>query len=80
VWSYLYRAVDSVGQTIDFLLSAWRNAAAAKHFFRKPLRQPHTMNPRTITVGKNSAYPRAVCDLKRTGGLWRFRGCGNANT
>ncbi|RYF07887.1 MAG: IS6 family transposase [Deltaproteobacteria bacterium] len=72
VWTYLYRAVDSLGQTIDFLLSARRNAAAAKHFFCKALRQPHTVNPRTITVDKNPAYLRAVRDLKRAGQLWRF--------
>ena len=47
-WTYLYRAVDGRGQTIDFLLSARRDAAAAKRFFRKALRQPHTVNPRTI--------------------------------
>src|SRR4051812_27279500 len=44
-WTYLYRAVDSRGQTIDFLLSANRDAAAAKRFFRKALGQPHTVNP-----------------------------------
>src|SRR4051812_24293722 len=49
-WTYLYRAVDSRGQTIDFLLSAKRDAAAARRFFRKALGQPHTGNPRTITV------------------------------
>ena len=54
-WMYLYRAVDSRGQTIDFLLSAKRDAAAAKWFFRKALGQPHTVNPRTITVDKNPA-------------------------
>ena len=43
VWSCLYRAVDSLGQTIDFLLSAKRDAAAAQCFFRKALRQPHTV-------------------------------------
>ena len=59
-WTYLYRAVDSRGQTIDFLLSAKRDAAAAKRFFRKALAQPHTVNPRTITVDKNPAYPKAV--------------------
>jgi transposase, IS6 family len=34
---YLYHAVDSTGQTIDFLLTAKRDAAAAKRFFRKAL-------------------------------------------
>jgi len=34
---FLYRAVDSTGQTIDFLLTAKRDAAAAKRFFRKTL-------------------------------------------
>jgi transposase-like protein len=29
-WTYLYRAVDSTGATIDFLLSRRRDAAAAK--------------------------------------------------
>ena len=72
VWTYLYRAVDSLGQTIDVLLSARRNAAAAKRFSRKALSQPHTVNPRTITVGKNPAYLHAVTDMKRAGELWRF--------
>ncbi len=36
-WTYLYRAVDSRGQTIDLLLSAERDATAAKCFFRKAL-------------------------------------------
>ena len=34
--------------------------------------QPHTVNPRTITVDKNPAYPRAVADMKQAGELWRF--------
>ena len=72
VWTYLYRAVDSLGQTIDFLLSARQDATAAKRFFRKALAQPHAVNPRTITVDKNPAYPRAAAELKRTGELWRF--------
>src|ERR1700676_648340 len=72
VWTYLYRAVDSLGQTTDFLLSPRRDAAAAKRFFRKALAQPHTVNPRTIAVDKNPAYPRGAAELKRTGELWRF--------
>jgi transposase, IS6 family len=70
-WTYLYRAVDSRGQTIDFLLSAKRDAEAAKRFFRKALAQPHTVNPRTITVDKNAAYPKAVTAMKKDGELWR---------
>ena len=70
-WMYLYRAVDSRGQSIDFLLSAKRDAEAAKRFFRKALAQPHTVNPRTITVDKNAAYPKAAAEMKRDGELWR---------
>jgi transposase-like protein len=33
----LYRAVDSAGATIDFLLAARRDAAAAKRFFQNAL-------------------------------------------
>ena len=64
-WIYLYRAVDSRG----FLLSAKRDAEAAKRFFRKALAQPHTVNPRTITVDKNAAYPKATSAMKKDGEL-----------
>ena len=70
-WTYLYRAVDSRGQTIDFLLSAKRDAAAAKRFFRKALSQPHMVNPRTITVDRNPAYPKAITEMRQDGELWR---------
>src|SRR6201989_1239902 len=70
-WIYLYRAGDRRGQTIDFLLSAQRAAEAAKRFFRKALAQPHTVNPRTITVDKNAAYPKAAAAMKKDGELWR---------
>jgi transposase-like protein len=71
-WVYLYRAVDARVQTIDFLLSPRRDAAAARRFFRKALKQPHTVNPRTITVVKNAAYPIATKAMKQGGELWRF--------
>src|SRR2546421_11479089 len=38
VWFYLYRAVDSEGKTLEFLLSPTRDAKAAKRFFCKALR------------------------------------------
>ncbi len=71
-WTYLYRAVDSRGQPIDFLLSAKLNAAAAWRFFRKALKQPHTVMPRTITVDKNPTYPSAGKSMKKAGELSRF--------
>ena len=63
-WKYLYRAVDSQGNTLDFLLSAKRNATAAERFLRKTLNAPHTQFPRVINVDKNAAYIPAVDDLK----------------
>jgi IS6 family transposase len=63
--------VDSCGQTIDFLLSDSRDAAASKRFFRKALAQPYTVNPRTITVDKNPAYSKAVTTMKGDGEMWR---------
>src|SRR5436190_16808699 len=66
-WTYLYRAVDSAGNTLDFFLSATRDAQAAKHFFRNVLAAPHTVPPRVITVDKNEAYPKAFKELKTEG-------------
>src|SRR5215472_8128650 len=59
-WLYLYRAVDSAGNTLEFLLSPTRDAAAAKRFFSKALAAAHTCPPRVITVDKNAAYPKAL--------------------
>jgi transposase, IS6 family len=36
-WMYIYRAVDSQGNTLEFLLSLTRDAEAAKRFFLKVL-------------------------------------------
>ena len=59
-WKYFYRAVDSNGNTIDFMLSARRNQKAAKRFFKKALSSNHNRIPRVITVNKNPAYPPAI--------------------
>jgi IS6 family transposase len=67
VWMYLYRAVDSQGNTLEFLLSPRRDTEAAKRFFSKALAAPHNSPPRVITVDKNAAYPKAFKELKAEG-------------
>lgn len=64
VWKYLYRAVDSAGNTLDFMLSAKRDGKAAKRFFCKVLKATYTQTPRVITVDKNAAYPKAIKTFK----------------
>lgn len=65
VWKYLYRAVDSSGNTLDFRLSATRDGKAAARFFRKVLKAQHTQAPRIITVDKNAAYLVAIDELRK---------------
>jgi len=64
-WMYLYRAVDSAGLILDFLLNGSRSTRAAKRFFRKVLGRSNVITPRVINVDKNPAYIGAVRDLKR---------------
>ena len=61
---YLYRAIDSDGNTIDFLLRSRRNMRSAKRFFKKMLRASHGCKPRVLAVDGNSAYPPAIKALK----------------
>jgi transposase-like protein len=60
-----------MGRKCAFLLSAKRDAAAAKRFLSKALGQPHTVNPRSITADKNPSYPKAVAEMKKDAELWR---------
>ena len=59
VWKYLYRAVDKEGNTVDFLLTAKRDKAAAKRFFDKAM-QAHGV-PEKVTMDK-SGTNKAVID------------------
>jgi hypothetical protein len=68
-WVYLYRAVDSTGATIDFLLSAKRDTAAAKRFLVKALGGANHPYPRIINTDKDAAYPPAIVGLKAEGAL-----------
>ena len=64
-WMYLYLAVDSEGNTIDFHLSKTRNHRAAKRFFKKALRSFHISNICVLTVDKkNPAYLVSIEELK----------------
>ena len=68
---YLYRAIDSTGQTIDFLLTAKRDTAAAKRFLRRAIEASGNAMPRVMNVDKNPAYPAAVEALKAEGAIPR---------
>ena len=68
-WVYLYRAVDSSGATIDFLLSAKRDAAAAKRFLAKALGGENHPAPRVINTDEHAGYPPAIAQLKAEGAL-----------
>jgi IS6 family transposase len=68
-WRYLYRAVDSTGATLDFLLSAKQDAAAAKRFLAKALGQQNHPAPRVINTDGHAAYPPAIAQLKSEGTL-----------
>ncbi|OUB24894.1 IS6 family transposase [Bacillus thuringiensis serovar yunnanensis] len=61
---YLYRAIDSEGNTIDFYLSRKRDTKAAKCFLKKALASCHTIKPRVITADGDKAYPVAIRKLK----------------
>ena len=67
-WAYLYRAVDKLGNTIDFYLSATRNTKAAKRFLGKALRGlKEWEQPEVLNTDKAPAYAAAIAELKAEG-------------
>ena len=66
-WTYLYRAVDRQGITVDFLLSEHRNIAAAKRFFIRAIGRHGA--PESITLDGYPATHSAVAELKKSGVL-----------
>lgn len=49
---------------LDFLLSAKRDAKAAKRFFRKTLNAGNSKTPRVINADKHASYPPAFAALQ----------------
>jgi len=66
-WTYLYRAVDRQGRTVDFRLSEHRDIAAAKQFFTGAIEQHGA--PERITLDGYPATHSAVAELKKSGML-----------
>ena len=71
---YLYRAVDSAGDTIDFMLSPNRDLVAAKHFLQLALHRLG-QHPRVINVDGHPEYATAITELKQSGELGRRCRC-----
>ncbi len=57
-WVYLYRAVDKLGQTIDFLLTEKRDQKAAKRFLNQAISRHGT--PEKINIDKSGANAAAI--------------------
>ena len=68
-WAFLYWAVDSSGDTIDFMLSPKRDLTAAKLFLRLALSGTAGIRPWVINVNEHPAHARATAELKHSGDL-----------
>lgn len=62
--TYLYRAVDKRGLTVDFLLSGHRDISAAKRFFTRAIERHGA--PERITLDGYPATHSAVAELKKS--------------
>src|SRR4030095_14196224 len=62
VWRYVYRAINQYGQVIDVLLSARRDAAAARRFFTRALRALK-VTPNEVVTDAAPIYPGVLDEL-----------------
>jgi IS6 family transposase len=62
VWRYVYRAIDQYGQVIDVLVSARRDADAARRFFRRALRMLK-VTPSEVVTDAAAVYPAVLDEL-----------------
>jgi transposase-like protein len=68
-WVYLHRVADSTGATIDFILSAKRDASAVERFLATTLSGANHPAPRVINADKHAGYPPVIAQLKAKGAL-----------
>ena len=61
VWKYLYRAVYKEGKTVDFLLTARHDRAAALRFFEKSMKASGV--PEKVTMDKSGANKAAIDEI-----------------
>lgn len=62
VWRYVYRAIDQYGQVIDALVSARRDAATARRFFRRAL-STVKVTPVEVVTDAAPIYPAVLEEL-----------------
>jgi transposase-like protein len=63
-WKYLYRAIDSNGDTVEFWFSERRNLTAAKRFLRKALKR-HGRPERIVIDGSQTNWEAILaCDAE----------------
>ncbi len=68
MWAYLYRALNKLGNIIDFYLSATRITKAAKRFLGKALRGLKDWElPEVLNTDKAPTYATAIAELKAEG-------------
>ena len=68
-WLYLFRAVDSAGQTVDFYLSETRDREAAKVFLKRALANGDNRPPGVFARDGLRSYPAAIRELQEEGHL-----------
>jgi putative transposase len=66
-WKYLYRAVDKTGDTVDFLLRAKRDQAAARAFFERAIGL-HDV-PEKVAIDKSGSNTAAIASIQADSGV-----------
>ena len=62
-WMYLYRAVDKVGETVDFMLTKYRDKKAVTRFLKKMIKR--NGKPGLINIDKSGANLAGVHDYNK---------------